>query len=256
MHLKRGLLGAAFLLSSVSAWAQEKVINGIEVPNGDLIEQHVVSIRDEARGSICSGSAIARDLVLTAAHCVSDLRSARVYWGASQAEARRKGHVRSVVKGRIHAGYVEGGISDTNDLAILKLSSPLPSSRKVASLSFTGSHIQENGLMEVAGYGINRSGMNRGGSGILRRMTLLIEKEFFSPTEFQFRQSTAGGTCNGDSGGPAFLRTTNGGMTVFGVAARADGSRNPWDVVCKHYSIYTRVDKHKSWIQETIRLLK
>lgn len=255
MLLRNGLMGA-FLCLSFMAQAQNKIINGIEVPEGDLIEQHVVSIRDESRRTICSGSVIGRDLILTAAHCVFSVPSLRVYWGPSQAEAVKKGNVRTVSKARIHESYVEGGSYDTNDLAVLKLSSPLPSSRKIANPVYDGSRIKESAYIEVAGYGINRSGINNGGSGVLRRMTLMIEKEFFSRSEFQLKQSSAGGTCSGDSGGPALLRTTAGGMNVYGVAARADGARNPWETKCKVYSFYTRLDYHKTWIQNAIRALR
>ncbi|OED48260.1 trypsin-like serine peptidase [Leisingera sp. S232] len=85
--------------------------------------------------SMCTASLIAPDLVLTAAHCMYDIRSGRTVKPLSiRFEAglngRRSKAVRRVVQVAIHADYRHGQVSQFRtgtDLAVLRLEKPISS---------------------------------------------------------------------------------------------------------------------------------
>lgn len=83
--------------------------------------------------SMCTASLIAPDLVLTAAHCMYDVRHGRAVNPRSIVfeaglDGRRSKASRKVVKAVVHPGYRHGQTSlykTATDLAVLRLSSPI-----------------------------------------------------------------------------------------------------------------------------------
>ena len=112
--------------ASAAPKAHQSVVGGGSVPAGAY--PWIVAM---SRG--CGGSLIAPDRVLTAGHCVEDLRvdSVRLYVGARQ---RSRGSLRydgvpvRAVDVATHPGYRSlGGGGPANDVAILRLAEPVES---------------------------------------------------------------------------------------------------------------------------------
>src|SRR5207302_282640 len=111
---------ALFLVLAAPAAA----LVGDAPPADQAIARHVVLVLDGPRGrqSACSGIAIARDLVLSAGHCVQPASEGTVVdYELGQTPRRIK-----ISKAVVHPQYDERlTAAGTPDLALLKLASPL-----------------------------------------------------------------------------------------------------------------------------------
>jgi secreted trypsin-like serine protease len=208
------------LLSSVPAGA---IVYGEFDENGHPnVGAIVADWRDFGSGNLelfCSGTLIAEDVFLTAAHCTAAL----IEFGVPEDEVfvtfdpvfdeRAK-----LLSGVYHhnTAYGQGGADDTHDVAVIVLDkevritpAELPTAGALDELKASGE--LNDTLFTAVGYGTIRE-TNRGGfDGILdnteRRFAV---QQFLSLTSawltLSMNTSTGdGGTCYGDSGGPHFL---------------------------------------------------
>jgi hypothetical protein len=196
----------ALLLAAKSAWA---IVGG--APAGADMQRHVVMIVSD-RGSFCSASVIAPDLLLTAGHCVRKGSNYRLLtYAAGKPVLSPLGLV------TIHPQFDAQAYDVrhfTIDLALVKLEAPLSGYVPVPLIA-------ESGVVgrsyRIAGFGLTAQAAGKSG-GVLRELTL----EGAAPvSKVQLRLQEAsgiGGACQGDSGGPV-LRD---GLLV-GVLASAVG---------------------------------
>src|SRR5690349_13980873 len=73
--MRRAALAFAVSLSCAPAMA---LVGGADTVSGTAVGQHIVMIVS-TRGNLCTGTALARDLVLTAGHCVAPPATYRIY---------------------------------------------------------------------------------------------------------------------------------------------------------------------------------
>jgi hypothetical protein len=232
------VLGAACLLG----WPTPTVaIVGDAELASQRIAQHLVLVRGSR--SVCTGSILASDLVLTAAHCLraGDKMEVRPYG------ERRFHRVREVVA---HPQFerARDALPTRVDLALLKLATPLPHSTRPVLLARRPAATGEAVL--VAGYGRHNAD-SLGITGQARMATLVtleqrvgIQLLLRDPSMLQ--ESARLGVCQGDSGGPAFA--VRDALVVIGVVTAAPER-------CGGLTIVTPIATHYDWIIETARRL-
>jgi hypothetical protein len=220
------LLSALNLLSFSAAAAESPIRGGRYVENDERIAEFTVAVRHAPREGreFCSGSLIAHDIVLTAAHCM--VGEISVHFGTDALHPQAIREVESVTP---YPGYRE--TTYEHDFAILKLSSPAPPFYRPISLP--GDVIPDSAFPEVvhvAGFGLDEPGFLKTTSLEFRSVSShLLELRNHLP--FQ-------GIDHGDSGGPAFT-FVDGQAVLLGVTRAANDSQ------CD----FSRVDADLEWIE-------
>jgi hypothetical protein len=177
---------------------------------------HTVQLHDRAGRLKCSGVAIDRSIVVTAAHC------------GGLPSVIADGHsvtVASVIRGSV---VTESGlrVSVSGDAVFLRLRAPLPNSVGAITIGSPGGD-----RYTIAGYGTVDE-TNRGG-GALHEATLVHAGRFVLVDPARKGRLSAS-ACFGDSGGPV----VSGGQLV-GVITRASYPRVP--NACGYYTHYAPV---------------
>ena len=222
-------------------------ISGNAPPASGFAARALVMIVD-SRGGFCTGTAIAQDLVLTAAHCVARQATYRV-------RISKEGSVTEVGLTRSHPGFnMANYVANraTADVALVKLKTPLPSSIVPASLGGTR-RVAVGETMIVAGFGATQDG-NTSSVGEARMAPLVVTGQ---PGSLQIRLQDPAtrntgiglGSCTGDSGGPAFGRKDADGGEVMGVVSWSTAPKN--EAGCGGLTGLTPLLNYRSWIVDT-----
>jgi secreted trypsin-like serine protease len=196
------------------------------------------------RGTLCTGTALTRDLVLTAAHCVAEGRhrvipsigSAATTIGAIALHPRYD--PQSYARGRV-----------TADVALIKLAAPLPDHISPVALAAEGEVVAVGDRLLIAGFGVTVEGKDAS-TGLVRVATLVVTGR---PGTLQIRlvdPATRGerfglGACTGDSGGPAF-RKNGDKLTVMGVISWSTGPADSEG--CGGMTGVTPLTLYRAWI--------
>lgn len=160
----------------------------------------------------CTGTAITKKKILTAAHCLADGVSSitAVFEGTTSIEAK------SFVIHRNYRPLSSESDVTRNDLAIIKLKSRIPDS--VVPLKISKRAPRSGQEILIYGYGFDEFG----DIGVLKFSNMSV----VSKDRFNLAALGGGNTCNGDSGGPALyqyrsngrIKTEIVGVTSFGSA--------------------------------------
>lgn len=236
----------AAILLTIAAPAHAVVGGSVErSPNG--VRQSVVRV-ESSRGELCSGTLIAPDLVLTAAHCVTQRAAYRVV--AVDSAFRQRAVMATAAA--LHPAFVPGTTPRTQpgvDLALLKLRQPLgtdfaPLDPRAAAPVGAGQPV------ELAGFGSTAEDA-RGSARVLRRTqlvtlgTLQVANRVLVVADQQRLAATSGaGACRGDSGGPIL----QGGRLVGVVSWSSGALRSRVRTACGGFTAVTPVAEHAPWI--------
>lgn len=207
-----------------------------------------------SRGTFCTGTLIARDLVLTAAHCVQ----AGADYKLIEFDAQRQPTLRDTARIERHPQFsMQTFLASraTADVALIKLSAPAAGG-VVAPLYAGPLKVVPGDRFMVAGYGLAVRGDGKSG-GTSRAAELVATGR---PGNLQIRlidPNTEGarpgaGACTGDSGAPAFVNE-NGRLAVIAVVSWSTGP-NLTDG-CGGMTGLTPLSLYRGWIVETARKL-
>lgn len=229
----------------------DQIIGGSDVESGDEVALSTVAIVNQlpnGRSSICTGSLLSSDIVLTAAHCVGP-KGSKTYI-VFRKDLKDSGHAAPITGAIRHPDYGStSGDVDQNDIAVMSFDGGLPDDYEPAELLEDESPLRDGAKITLAGFGvtIGSPALRSGTSGRLHAVTTTLKQAFYGETESLTEQSQGRGACHGDSGGPAFIRDGSGRLKLFGVTSRGP-SHLPDD--CGAYGIYTRASAHLDFIYE------
>lgn len=232
----------ALALALLSAGPAHAIVGGAPAA-ADVAAQTVMIV--STRGAACTGTVLARDLVLTAAHCVAPKADYAVAI-LGDGEPRLIPAARVSVHPRFDADQFQTR-RPTPDLALVKLAEPLPARFRTARLSPETGLPEKGATFRIAGYGVTADGAMKS-AGTLRSVAL---PSIGTTGGIMVRLSLpegAAGACTGDSGGPAFLDGALAG--VVGWATAAGGARG-----CGGVTGVTLVSLHRDWITATAKAL-
>lgn len=244
--LRRGLIPA--LLVSFATPASALVGGAPAVPG---VQPTVLIVG--SRGNSCTGVAIARDLVLTAAHCVPPGADYKLV----EFDAQRQPHLRDAQRVMRHPQFSQKTFDShraTADVALLKFASPVggaPAPVHAQRLS-----VAPGDALRVLGYGLTQAGNGKSG-GTLRGASLAVTGQ---PGNLQIRlmdpatrnQRAGLGACTGDSGAPVFSEI-GGRQKVVGVVSWSTGPGN--EAGCGGLTGVTPLSLYYPWIADTAKKL-
>jgi secreted trypsin-like serine protease len=224
------------------------IVGGASLTDGSP-RYHVVFIQD-SRNNSCTGTALTRELVLTAAQCVDPDRKYKIV----SADGNRLSIPINVTRVEIHPNFNAQAYSQSRasvDLALLELATPLPLAIPAPSLGY---FVAAGDQITVIGYGVTEK-TNKIGIGVLRAARLnvtgnpgLLQIWLVDPTAGGVRAGLGG--CDGDSGAPAIH--VSGGQLV-GIVVWATG---PGDSVgCGGLTGLIPIKPYTDWILATARKL-
>jgi hypothetical protein len=236
-------------LSTALAVASSAAMVGGAPPAADGAGRSVVMMLGSG-GTVCTATAIARDLLLTAAHCVHPGDDYKLADVAPGREPEFKDIARTERDPQFDIKRLFSHLA-TADVALAKLAQPLPARIPPVPLD-TGTRAAVGDAFVVAGYGVTVRGDGRTG-GTVRAATLVatgqpstLELRLFDP---RTKGESAGlGACGGDSGAPVF-RDANGRFVLAGVVSWSTGPK--LTAGCGGLTGVTPLVVYLPWIRQT-----
>ncbi len=236
------------LVSLANLLAFMALLAGCLAPNDGIGEREVfivngtttsgyeaVGIVHSAGSSACTGTLIAADKVLTAAHCVLTksppyqyLQPITFYIGGFYGQTYSASSVAA------HPSYSGGNKSD---VAVIWLSKSV-SGVSPDPIAKQGEIPKMGETITMVGYGL--TGENTGQFGTKRKATNVVAGVWQEVFSFDGAHGTKSTVCNGDSGGPTF-GTRKGVTTVIGVHSTSEQG-------CMDRGFDMRVDAFHGWI--------
>jgi len=230
-----GLAAAGWL----AAGAAQAIVGGAEHA-GPLARASVMVL--SSKGGVCTAVLVAREAVLTAAHCVPGGLEHRIHFRQASGEAA----LIAPAARAVHPGYDAKAIAGRRrsiDLALLRLPAGLPARFETAVLSALPA--PGGARVTVGGYGLASEGGDARPTGVFRAADLAVVEPYGPSRILVWLQGEPGvGACTGDSGGPIAL-----GSAVFALTSWSAGSGRRR---CGRVSQGVLLGPQRDWIDRTL----
>lgn len=237
---------------------------------------------------ICTGTLIDKTVVLTAAHCVYSMDPSMVLVAINvsfkldiQKDLTMFNFDEGIFVDGIlpHSDFLKGitpaAASDSaswNDIALVRLSKEAPIDFQFTKLATDAdlAQITTSTLATLAGFGTSTAIVNKlvidpitkkptiepipekiPSSGILRQVDNMSVVGLIADSgkDIIFNQTNSTGSCHGDSGGPAFIKQTDGTYLQIGITSRGTEAIGN----CNENGIYTNIAVHRTWIDAALK---
>ena len=227
-------------------------------------------------GTVCTGLLIAKDLVLTAAHCVrhepglsvEERRSKTLVFASVDPVCAILGQKDMSIAFEASEVIVHPGYSNerkVNDMALIFLSRQAEAPMRPMNIALQPESVGSQSPIYIAGYGrtsdVNEADKSEAVLRFARLRTVEAAESFnlrgqmiSNRSEGAFlllRNDEQSAGCSGDSGGPAMIQK-NGRLTSVGVASFVyNKDLGPFN--CHSRIAYTRISAYKDWLMTNSR---
>lgn len=240
--------------SDLESYNDQSIVGGQSVADDEQVAKSIVALGSPLMGNFCTGTLIAKNLVVTATHCIEGQspRSLVVTFGTTpdKAPAALK---RRVLGGSVHPLWETSADAekDNGDISVLRIEGSAPEGFEPISI-LGNPEILKDGLDAVlAGFGLLSMKPQVEAERLMKAAVKLTDSKF-GKTEIFFAQHEGRGACHGDSGGPAFVQV-KGKWVLVGVTSRAptaSGGRS-----CLEGAIYTSTVGTKDFLVAAAKYL-
>lgn len=250
----------------------QAVLNGEVVQWRDTLEARSVVLVElfDIQGkplSYCTGALIAKNIVITAAHCFDRtvLPNSGPQFNILFENVYREDGSRTVRRGLkkiLHPRYntaIQNAPRYDHDIALLQFAGDLPSEARVVQIDTNETPNYSSKLITAYGYGrsveyTGAKGENlRASAGTLRRTTLQLDDYFnYYPDRYSTTPYQRTNLCQGDSGGPQFMNI-DGVVKLIGVTSASYGEKLPNGLQkCNWGAGGTKVGYTSQWILQQV----
>jgi endonuclease G len=226
-------------------------------PRSDGLDHPGSNLFDHDTQWFCSGVLVSDRVVVTAAHCAPSINRAFLA-GRSLSYLGVDGEVARVERVLVHPEY-HPDLVPSHDIAVLVLAEAANTTPAPVA---THQHVAAQDEVMLVGFGYDHPTADVG-FGTKRKVSVRLTQTagdpddlvaalerthgFDSASEFHAGIKGLGkDSCNGDSGGPAYVQSESG-FLVAGITSRAAFSA---DTRCGDGGIYTRITPYLDWIHE------
>lgn len=215
------------------------IVGGEVVDSKDPIAQVAALIELETEGSeqkttICSGTVVAANFVVTAAHCFQEKTITKV---------KVAGQTISVVRVLIHPQYDRTQPRNRYDVALVQL---VENNQIHYWAQLSAETPAKNTEVWIAGFG--RTDVNTASSQVLNKAKMKLVVTDYNDSESVVFGAEKQGACFGDSGGPAY-QLKNGEVYLWGIDSRVPPENASQ---CGRLEVYSKISTVLAWIKSVI----
>ena len=233
------ILGACLASTGAPALVGESALNG-------LMASHALMVlaSGAGRAGFCTGVVVARDVILTAAHCVASVQQTRIYFKQGDTPV-----FLAPAAIEVHPQYRANALRTRErsiDLALIRSPTALPAPYAPIALD-PGDGVTLGEILGVAGFGVTREG-DGASAGLLRWGQLKARAPLSAILLWAEDPASKGfGACEGDSGGPIFSLETGTLVAISNWSVGERGAR------CGKLTQAALVAPQRPWINGVLR---
>lgn len=247
------------------------IVNGHIAQKADALSSSTVLLITENKKqdlSVCTGTLIEKNIVLTAAHCSAHKMYVTFVRNVGCLGKMTKIPARAVTRSLIRRNNLPEDLNlASDDLMLLRFDGSAPQGFYPRALPEKNLRVTASDTLLMAGYG--RTTEKAEDSGVLRFTETSAHNllgNIYFPHSNQYKEVERAlildqrrtGVCQGDSGGPLYIKSPYGltliGVTSLGVDNTSANSKG--EKVCQGVALFTDVRAHLDWIREGIISLR